>query len=69
MKHRFFKDGSVYEIDNLADRYGHIVHRLPPYNYIFNAIKETWGILKIYYARYVGESDGTMKDSKRYGVT
>ncbi|KAL3286509.1 hypothetical protein HHI36_001014 [Cryptolaemus montrouzieri] len=48
------KSKPIYEIDNLAEEYGHEVLRLPPYHCIFNPIENIWGITKNYYRDHVG---------------
>ncbi|KAK9710299.1 hypothetical protein QE152_g26108 [Popillia japonica] len=41
-----FKPPPRYEADELAEKYGHAVLRLPPYHCIFNPIELIWGITK-----------------------
>lgn len=49
-------------IDDLAERYGHKVLRLPPYHCVFNPIEHVWGLTKNYYNRHIGR-DGTTETS------
>lgn len=51
----------IYKLDNLAEKYGHEVLRLPPYHCIFNPIENIWGIAKNYYRDHVG-SDGSSRE-------
>ncbi|KAJ8913988.1 hypothetical protein NQ315_008980 [Exocentrus adspersus] len=49
------KPEPVYVADELAERYGHQVLRLPPYHCIFNPIEYVWGITKNYCRDHVGK--------------
>jgi transposase len=48
------KQPKRYVIDELVNKYGHQVLRLPPYHCQFNAIEEIWGITKVYYKSHMG---------------
>lgn len=50
-----FKPPPLYEADELAEKYGHAVLRLPPYHCIFNPIELIWGITKRYYNNNIGK--------------
>ncbi|XP_072389644.1 uncharacterized protein [Diabrotica undecimpunctata] len=43
-----------YIVDDMAERYGHKVLRLPPYHCLFNPIELIWSIAKNYYNRHIG---------------
>lgn len=46
----------MYIADELAEKYGHCVLRLPPYHCIFNPIEHIWGITKTYYNNNIGSA-------------
>lgn len=40
----------------------HIVLRLPPYHYKYNAIEMAWGVAKSHYDKHIGYNDKMVKD-------
>lgn len=51
-------------MDQLAEKYGHKILRLPPYHCIFNPIENIWGIAKSYFIRHVEETGYTIENAK-----
>ncbi|KAB0805103.1 hypothetical protein PPYR_02073 [Photinus pyralis] len=53
----------VYEIDEIANSYGHRVLRLPPYHCQFNPIELVWGNCKEFYNKNIGRNNVKFDDN------